>query len=180
MTTDLPAADAAVRTARPADAAAVGEVQSRVWRTAYAGLLPREVLDTFEAEAFADIWSRSLAEPPTSQHRLLVATAGTDLVGLAAVGPTDVAGRGELLVLGVAPEHRRVGHGSRLLNAAVDTLRANDFREIEIWVAVGDETTRAFLESAGPQPDGAWRDREVAEDGTTAREVRLVASIVGT
>lgn len=178
MTSDLPSADAAVRTARAADAEAVGEVQARVWRAAYDGVLADEVIAQFEPAGFADVWRESLKQPPTPQHRLLVGTAGPTLVGFVAVGPTEPTGRGELLVLGVDPDHRQQGHGSRLLNAAVDTLRANDFREMEAWVLGSDESTRGFLQAAGLEPDGAWRERVISEDGTTAREVRLLASIV--
>ncbi|WP_050669053.1 GNAT family N-acetyltransferase [Luteipulveratus halotolerans] len=175
MTSEQPVPDSAVRTARVADAAAVGAVQSAAWRAAYADVLPSEVLDTFDAAAFAQVWARSLSDPPSPQHRLLVATSADDVVGLAAIGPTGTEGRGELLVLGVHPDARRTGHGSRLLNAAADTLRANDFREVEAWIPARDEAARAFLEASGLRPDGAWREREVSDDGSTVREVRLTA-----
>ncbi|MDE9366240.1 GNAT family N-acetyltransferase [Luteipulveratus sp. YIM 133132] len=177
MSASQPVPDAAVRTARVADAAAVGAVQSTVWRAAYVDLLPAEAIDGFDAATFTEVWTRSLQEPPTPQHRLLVATRGEDVVGLVAVGPTEDAGRGEVLVLCVLPDARRTGHGSRLLNAAVDTLRANDFREVETWVPATDESARRFLEGAGLHADGAWRDRAVSDDGRSLREVRLLASI---
>lgn len=173
-----PVPDAAVRTARTSDAAAVGELQCRIWRSAYADVLTPEVIDSFQPAAFAALWEESLRTPPTPQHRLLVATEGEAFVGFAAVGPTEPVGRGELLLLGVDPAYRQHGHGSRLLNAAVETLRANDLREMEVWLLASDEATRGFLDAAGLQPDGAWRDRVVADDGGTAREVRLLASIV--
>jgi GNAT superfamily N-acetyltransferase len=176
-----PLADASVRTARESDAPAVGLVQDAVWREAYAAVLPDEVLAAFEPSAFASAWRRSLATPPAGVHRLLVACAGDQVVGFAAIGPSqdpDASPEtGELTALGVHPQARRAGHGSRLLNAAVDTLRGAGASAIATWILATDESGRAFLTRAGLSPDGAFRDRVVSPDRLTAREVRLVADI---
>lgn len=176
-----PLADASVRTARESDAPAVGLVQASVFREAYAGVLPVEVVDGFEPQAFAGVWRRSLATPPAGVYRLLVACAGEQVVGFASIGPSqdpDASPEtGELSVLGVHPQARRSGHGSRLLNAAVDTLRGAGAEALSTWVLATDEETRAFLVASGLHPDGAFRDRVVSPDGATAREVRLVADI---
>lgn len=177
-------ADASVRTARPTDAPAVGVVQATVWREAFAQSLPAEVLDQFEPQRFASVWRQSLTEPPSSEHRLMVACAGPQVVGFAATGPVpeDEApdpdeATSELLVLGVHPDARRTGHGSRLLNACADVLRAYNRTDIITWAPATDEATRAFLTSAGFLPDGAWRDRVVGPDGQTLREVRMAAAL---
>ena len=176
-----PIADASARIARPNDAAAVGMVQAAVWRAAYGEILPQEIVDQFEPASFARVWRDSLKTPPTPRHVLLVGCAGDQVVGFAAVGPsTDrdaTETSGEVLALGVHPEARRSGHGSRLLNAAVDTLRGKGFQSIALWLLAQDEDTRAFLTAAGLSPDGAYRDRVVDDDGTLAREVRLTADL---
>jgi GNAT superfamily N-acetyltransferase len=178
-----PIADASVRIARPTDVPAVGLVQATVWREAYAATLSPEVLDQFEGPAFARAWRASLATPPSPRHELLVACAGDQVVGFAAVGPSGDADadhdQGELLALGVHPAARRAGHGSRLLNAAVDTLRGRQFTRLTGWVLAGDEATRAFLVASGLSADGAYRDRVVDPDGRVVREVRLVADVAG-
>ncbi len=176
-----PIADASVRIARETDAPAVGLVQATVWRDAYAGVLPEEALEAFEPQAFATAWRHSLASPPEGVYRLLAACAGDQVVGFAAIGPSQDPDAspttGDLSALGVHPQARRVGHGSRLLNAAVDTLRGAGAERLHAWVLATDEDTRAFLVASGLSPDGAFRDRVVSPDGLTAREVRLVADI---
>ena len=176
-----PVADASARVARPNDASAVGMVQAAVWRDAYGTVLPKEVLDQFDASRFARVWRDSLKTPPSPRHVLLVGCAGEQVVGFAAVGPSvdpdATETSGEVLALGVHPEARRSGHGSRLLNAAVDTLRGRGFDTMSVWLLAGDEDTRAFLTAAGLSPDGAYRDRVVSADGTLAREVRLTADL---
>ncbi len=185
-----PTSDAGVRTARPNDVPAVAHVQAAVWRDAYGPLVDAEVRDAFTPAAFEPAWRQSLRNPPTPLHRLLVATEGETVVGFAAIGPAAEAETaelpgadepshhtGEIFTLGVTPQHRGTGNGSRLLNAAVDTLRAGDFQDVTMWVLANADQTRAFVSAAGLQPDGAWRDRVIAADGRTVREVRLTASL---
>lgn len=175
-----PVADASVRVARVSDAPAVGLVQAVVYREAYAGTLADEVLAQFEPRAFTNAWRESLTNAPSRDHLLLVACAGEQVVGLAAVGPSsdpDGQDTAELLVLAVHPEARRQGHGSRLLHAAVDTARGRDRHELAAWVLASDDRTRAFLTAAGLEADGAHRERVVDAEGTTAREVRLSAGL---
>lgn len=176
-----PVADASARLARPNDAAAVGMAQAAVWRAAYGRILPQDVVDQFEAASFARVWRDSLNSPPSPRHVLLVGCAGEQVVGFAAVGPSSDPDAddtsGELLTLGVHPDARRSGHGSRLLNAAVDTLRGKGFHSISTWLLAHDEDTRAFLTAAGLSPDRAYRDRVIDVDGALAREVRLTADL---
>jgi ribosomal protein S18 acetylase RimI-like enzyme len=176
-----PVADASARIARPSDAPAVGLVQAAVWRAAYAHVLPQEVVEAFDEAGFARVWRDSLSTPPSPRHVLLVGCAGEQVVGFAAVGPSVSADAtetsGEVLALGVHPDARRNGHGSRLLNAAVDTLRGKGFDSLSTWILATDEATRAFLRAAGLSPDSAYRDRVIDADGTVAREVRLTADL---
>lgn len=174
-------ADASARIARASDAPAVGLVQAAVWRAAYGHVLPPEVVEQFDGPNFARVWRDSLNAPPSPRHVLLVGCAGEQVVGFAAVGPsldTDAAETsGEVLALGVHPDARRSGHGSRLLNAAVDTLRGKGFDSMSTWILAQDEAGRAFLTAAGLSPDSAYRDRVIDADGKVAREVRLTADL---
>ena len=179
---DYPVADASVRVATPWDVDAVGAVQASLWRQAYASLLPAEALAAATPEDFARVWRESLAKPPSGAYRLLVACAGEEVVGFAAVGPsadpdaTDVDG--ELLVGGVSPGARRAGHGSRLLNATVDTAGLTGFARVRTWLLAADEATRAFLEAAGFAPDGARRERVTGPaEGDVAGEIRLTVDV---
>ena len=94
-----------------------------------------------------------------------MACAGEQVVGFAAVGASDDAdadaGRAELLVLGVHPEARRQGHGSRLLHAVVDTARGRGRSALAAWVLRATTPTRGFLTAAGMVADGAHRERVV-------------------
>lgn len=177
----MPTADASVRAAAVNDAPAVGQVQALVWQEAYDGIVPPRVHAAFDPQAFAAAWRDSLRTPPEGVHRLLVACSADQVVGFVAIGPSQDpdAGQttGEMTALGVHPQHRRHGHGSRLVNAAVDILRDAGAEDVAAWCLVEHEGVRAFLTGSGLEPDGAFRDRVVSPEEDTAREVRLVAAL---
>jgi len=175
-----PLADASVRRAGPNDAAAVGLVQEAVWAETYAPRVPEHIAAQFTSAGFASVWRRSLASPPPGVWTLLVACAREQVVGYAAVGPSQdrdgEATTGSLMEIGVHPKGRRSGHGSRLLNAAADILREAGATDLTTWLPADAEATRAFFDQANLHPDGAYRDRGVAED-VTVREIRVAASL---
>jgi ribosomal protein S18 acetylase RimI-like enzyme len=174
-------ADASVRVARSSDAPAVGFVQAVVFREAYAAVLAPEVLEQLEPKVFAGAWRDSLEGEAAGDGVLLVACAGDQVVGFAAVGASSDPDAGEataeLLVLAVHPDARRQGHGSRLLHAVVDTARARGRDHLTAWLLASDDTVRTFLTASGLEPDGAHRERVVDADGRTVRELRLAASV---
>lgn len=177
-------ADLKVRAARATDAPAVGEVQAQVFRATYADVLPSAVVASFDGHRFASAWRQSLRTPPDGDHRLYVACVDDRVVGFTAVGPATDPDAGErdaeLLVGGVAPEHRGHGHGARLLNAAVTGLRDAGWGGVLVWVPDGDpgEALRDFLTKAGLMADGAVRERVVDEDDRVLGETRFAADLV--
>ncbi len=173
-----PQADRSVRVAWADDAPAIGALQARAWRDSYAPVLPASLLERIDESAFAERWRTAVTRPPTAAHRVLVALERNTVVGFAATAPSeDPDARptdGEILALHVDPDWLGAGHGSRLLSAAVDTLRADGFTRARLWQVVGDDALRSFLEPAGWAPDGAHRSLDLTGDGTaTLRQVRL-------
>jgi GNAT superfamily N-acetyltransferase len=172
-----PQADVSVRVAWADDAPAIADLQLRAWRQQYADVLPTEVLP--DVEQVARAWRDSLARPADARNRVLVALERNRVVGLAITGPAgdpdcDPVADAELAELTVDPDERGKGHGSRLLQAAVDTMRADRFTRAVLWVVVGDDALRAFLGGAGWAPDTAHRELERDGAGTDrVKQVRL-------
>ncbi len=167
--------DTYVRLALPRDVAAVAGIQARAWQVAYAGVLTGMVLDSLEPNARAT-WQRAVEAPPTDAHHVLVALAADRVVGFAAVSPTedgdgDPRWVGSLVALAVDTDTRRQGHGSRLLAAAVETMRTSGLTTANSWLPDSDSTLLAFLESAGWAADGRTRDLDTGAG--IVREVRL-------
>ncbi|HEY0119786.1 MAG TPA: GNAT family N-acetyltransferase [Cellulomonas sp.] len=160
-----PTADVSVRSAIAGDEAAIAAVQLGAWRAAYADSLGAGALDMVDEVAVVERWRAAISSPPGRTFHVLVAMAGPRLVGFVSVAPvpappnaTDQTPGGILLALEVAPGEQRTGHGSRLLAAAVDTLRTDGADQVITWVADGDEARIRFLSTAGLSPDGAVRE----------------------
>lgn len=183
-------ADLSVRPAVPGDEQAIAVVQLAAWRAVHLDVLGEEVLAGLDPETFTAGWRTAIVAPPGSGHRVLVACDGPRVVGFTAVRPlgrTDGADAGpgarpgsgtragEVVALEVGPAEQRSGHGSRLLSAAVDTLREQGVDHVETWVLDGDSARERFLTGAGLGPDGT--ERALATGVRDVVERRWVAVI---
>lgn len=174
-----PGPDVSVRVGWAEDAAGIAAVQAASWAVEYADLLPAEVLASLEAPELAAAWHQAMTRPPDARNRVLVALERVAVRGYAVTGPSpdpdaDPVSDGELAELVVHPEHGRAGHGSRLLQACVDTLRADRFTRATMWLASTDDVRREFLTGAGWAPDGAHRELDLHGDGSVrVKQVRL-------
>ena len=175
-----------VRPAREKDAVDLARVQVASWGSALAGIVPPALLaDLTSEEASAvwrDRWREAITSPPTSRHHVLAAVYGElprEVVGFVSAGPATDADRwpgtdAEIYEFRVLPERTRQGHGSRLLQAAADTLVSDGFRTMSAWVLSADSAMLGFLESAGWAADGARGELDV---GVAVPVVRLHTTI---
>lgn len=174
-----PTADVSVRVAWADDAEGIASVQVRAWRQEYDGLLPAEVLAAMDPADFAARWHESLSRPKDARNRVLVALERNTIRGFAVTGPAsdpdaDPVADGEVAELTVDPEQTGSGHGSRLVQACADTLRADRFTRAVTWLNTTDDARRRFLSEAGWAPDGAHRELDLHGDGSVrVRQIRM-------
>jgi L-amino acid N-acyltransferase YncA len=176
-------ADVSVREAQPADGPEIARIQVETWRTAYASILPAEVLRSITVEAAVPAWTAAVQDPPSSRHHVLVAQEQNRLVGFAALGPADDLEQGDphprataqIGPLLVEPRWGRRGHGSRLLAAAVDHARQDGMARAVAWIPTGDSASLDFFRSAGWEPDGYGRALDTGAG--EVRELRLHVSL---
>src|SRR6478735_5695122 len=177
-----PTADVSVRVAWADDAPAIAELQLRTWRATYADLLPADALPT-DVEAAAASWQAALARPGDARNRVLVALERNRVVGFAITSPatdpdSDPVADAELAEVTVDPGERGKGHGSRLLQAAVETMQADRFSRAVLWAMAGDDALRSFLVGAGWAADGAHRELDLDGEGAVlVKQVRLHTAI---
>lgn len=174
-----PAHTTSVRLALPTEATAIAEIQQRAWADdPDLAVLTDEVSSTDAVTA----WSEAIMRPPMADFRVLVAVepdkdGEAEVRGFAAIGPSEDADAEHTDALvaefAVDPRHRGQGHGSRLLNAVVDTLRADRFTRATWWIRTGDDATRRFLTEAGWGADGAHRETGTEDEQIRIKEVRL-------
>lgn len=143
------------------DAAAIARVYAASWRSAYRGLLPDELLDDIPTEPTDDQvveWRDRIAN---DRDRMLVATAGGEVVGYAVVRLTDTkpfvgddeAGLKEIYV---HPGEWGEGVGSALLEAAIDAL-PEAVSQLRLETLAGNDLAAEFYEA---------RDFERTAEGT--------------
>jgi GNAT superfamily N-acetyltransferase len=177
-----PAADVSVRVAWPDDAEAIAAIQARAWAASYAALVPGTG-DLRQAD-FAQLWRDALARPADARHRALVALERNRVVGFAITTPAtdpdcDAVTDGELMEFTIDADERGRGHGSRLLQAAVDTMVADRFTRAVTWLIAEDDALRTFLTEAGWGPDTAHRTLDLDGTGTTqVKQVRLHTALI--
>lgn len=176
-----------VRLALPSEAGDIAAIQRRAWDHDESPALRDWLLSSVDLADLTEVWHRSISRPPEARCRVLVALSGSDgttadsVVGFATTQPgddpdSDPAQDGEIAEWTIDPTARSTGHGSRLLNAAIDTLRADGFARVSVWVASTDDVRRRLLTESGWAPDGSHREIGPHED-LTIKQVRLHTSI---
>jgi GNAT superfamily N-acetyltransferase len=176
-----PTADVSARLAWPDDAAAIVRIQLASWRTSYAHLIPADELAALDPVELTERWAATITKPQDARLRVLVALERADVRGFALVHPSfdpdsDRVVDGEVGEFVVDADHQREGHGSRLLQAAMDTLAADRFTRAVWWLNVDDDALRAFVTDSGWAADGAHRELGSAT-GATVKQVRLHTSL---
>jgi ribosomal protein S18 acetylase RimI-like enzyme len=181
----FPTADVSVRVAWADDAEGIAAVQVAAWRRLYVDLLPPDVLAALDPADLAAVWRESLTRPKDARNRVLVALERNAIRGFAITSPgsdadLDPIAEGEVADLTIDPEHTRAGHGSRLLQACADTLRADRFTHAVLWLNSTNDPLRGFLGQAGWAPDGAHRELDLRGDGEVrVKQVRLHTDLRG-
>lgn len=159
-----------MRRATAEDVEAIARIHVAASRAAERGLLPDAALEAMSIEPRRRIWERIVTEP---EHpvRVFVAEDEGGVVGFAASGPLRADKRtGELYAIYVDPDRQRRGHGSLLLDAAEEDLRARGCDDAVLWVLPANTRTIAFYEARGWRDDRAERVEDM--HGTEVHERR--------
>ncbi|WP_228266149.1 GNAT family N-acetyltransferase [Microlunatus elymi] len=176
-----PIADS-VRLALPAEAAAIAAIQRRSWPERLPEPVSEQLLGQADLEQMAELWEQAISRPPQARYRVLVAIGNEQLVGFATTTPspdTDAHPQtdGAIDEFVIDRPAQRQGHGSRLLNACADTLRADGFTHARWWLVSTDDITRRFLQEAGWAPDGAHREIGTEDGSHRIKQIRLHTDI---
>jgi ribosomal protein S18 acetylase RimI-like enzyme len=173
---------ASVRLAWPDEASNIASLQRRSWAVQWPADLAELMLNAVTLVDMVDTWRQAIEKPPGATFRVLVATDGQRVVGFATTMPSqdedaDQSNDAAIDAFVVDPVAQHQGHGSRLLNACADTLRADGFVRASCWVNADDETFRRFLTAAGWAADGATREIGPEDESVRLKEVRLHSNL---
>ncbi|WP_415853888.1 GNAT family N-acetyltransferase [Sinomonas sp. G460-2] len=155
-----------VRSAEPADAAAMARVHVTSWRETYRGLMTDEILDDPDfVPRREQFWNAALSDPRYAYNNAAVAEVDNEVAGIAMAGPVEDAVSDvdtQLYLLYLLSKHHGSGMGKALLDAV---LRSDE--SAALWVADPNPRAQAFYAKSGFQPDGTSKE----EGGV--REVRM-------
>ena len=149
-----------IREATQNDIRELAEIHVTAWRTAYSGIMPKEVLDNISIEQRTADWQRWLSE--SGPGMTLVVETSEGVVAFCVFGPSrdkDLTGdnTGEILALNVHPRFWRRGYGKSLCQAVVCEAQRCQWKTMTLWVLRSNERARLFYRALGYSPDGAER-----------------------
>ena len=179
--TDPTVADS-VRLALAGEAGPIAQLQRRSWASQLPPETAEALLGELTVDQMDDAWRLAITRPPRAQFRVLVAVQQHRVVGFATTIPSpdpdaQPGQDGQVDEFVIDPPAQRRGHGSRLLNACVDTLRADGFTRATWWVASTDDVVRRFLTEAGWAPDGGWREIGTDDEAVRVKQIRMHTDI---
>jgi RimJ/RimL family protein N-acetyltransferase len=164
-----------IRRADAGDVDAIAHVINEAWRTAYAGIVPREALDALTDAEKAARLREGLAR--FAEMRYYVLEAGDAIVGAASLHPTrdaDLPGAAEFSFFYFLPAVWRQGYGKELLALLKCEAINLGYERLCCWVLENNTRALTFYESQGMLPDGA---RQSVTIGVPLEAIRCVCTL---
>jgi ribosomal protein S18 acetylase RimI-like enzyme len=149
-----------IRSAKLADAQAIGDFHVKVWRHTYRDLAPAESYVVLDEAYRGKRWTKKLSSPEPGQLVLIAEIAGR-IVGIGSAGlPSEpiFAGRGEIKFLYIDPDFQRRGVGRALLSRLATHLKAMQFQGAALSVVKGNDSALAFYTALHGRPMGKFID----------------------
>lgn len=160
-----------IRRALPSDAPGIARVDVDSWRSTYVGLLPDDLLSSYDYSERERARRISIADESTITF---VAEQKTDgIVGFLSGGPArmdDMPYVGELYAIYLLEQYQRQGIGRRLVTQLCAWLLTQDLTSMYTWV-LNENPSRRFYESLG--------GIEIKSETTTLRGSEVVEVAYG-
>jgi ribosomal protein S18 acetylase RimI-like enzyme len=146
---------AVIRPATSHDVEAIAHIHVETWRSTYAGIIPDAYLLQMNVDRQRRMWRQLLYGGGRGHDVMVAELADGEVVGFASCGPARRSALprrapydGEVYTLYVAVDHQGHGHGERLLDVCLDTLRGQDKTAAIVWVLAANPA-RFFYEARG-------------------------------
>ena len=166
-----------VRLAMPVEAVDIARLQRKAW-SRQPGMAA--ALAAIPADQAVRTWHEAIVKPPLAHCRVLVALAQGQVAGFVVTGPSndpDAEVSDGMVAEFITESDALDDHASRLVNAAVDTLRADGYETATWWVRSDDDALRGFLIECGWVADGAHRSLGTEDKTEAVKQVRLMTRI---
>lgn len=143
-----------IRKAVLSDAGQIARLHVQSWQESYQDMLPQDLLDSFSVEAQIKKWGEII----TSQTaEILIMFKDRQLAGFVNFAPCadeyEDQSLAEIRALYISKQFWRKGFGTQLLAQALSRLGKQGFREVVLWVLVGNRGAMAFYRKNGFVPE---------------------------
>jgi ribosomal protein S18 acetylase RimI-like enzyme len=149
-----PIRSVSIRDAEERDAAALARVTVETWRYAYAGSVPEQYLRGLDEVRIEREW--------VSRTGGIVADHSPDgVVGFVQVGRSRdpaLPAAGEIIAIYVLPTFWGRGVGRSLMDAGLQRLATEGFRDVLLWVLADNKRAQQFYAAAGWSSDGGTKE----------------------
>ncbi|GCE29007.1 putative N-acetyltransferase YuaI [Dictyobacter alpinus] len=143
-----------IRAATLDDVAGIARVHVDVWRSAYRGIVPDDILAGLSYERRERQWDVTLRGTHHQEFVYLAEDENGQCVGFASGGPAlfdDPVYQGELFTIYILAAYQRQGLGYRLFFQIVERLSEQGLTSMFLWV-LADNPACSFYESLGGRP----------------------------
>lgn len=138
-----------LREAVPGDAALISHLFAESWKEAYRGIIEQHYLDRLPDE----YWVPSVrAWLESGRLSALISYEDDQPVGSVVYGrgrDEEWEDWGEIVSLYILPVWFRKGHGTALLQAAMEEMRKEHYRRFYLWAIDGNKAADAFYRRRG-------------------------------
>jgi len=160
-----------IRRAIPGDARGIARVHVETWRSAYAGILPDQVIVQMSVDDKAAAWRRLIQRQDAVEAVVVAEVDDGTIIGFASCGPAGPEAMpdfdGEIHTLYVLPDWQEQGIGRALLCGCLRLLSEAEIAAAYLWV-LADNPSRFFYQAMGGK---RVSERDERLWGTTIHEI---------
>lgn len=158
-----------IREATVEDAEAMAAIHVQAWQSAYADIMPVDLLSNLSLEKHVTFWKNELT---TKRSVNRVAEENNTILGWASGATSrdeDTKGGPEIYAVYVSPENWSRGTGRRLMQRIEEDLSCG--QDLTLWVLEENQRAIGFYLSIGYEPDGLSKNIHLG--GKDLTEIRL-------
>ena len=151
---------------------AISMIYEESWKYAYRGIVPQEFLDDLPESR----WVEKIGTPGWYN---MVCIENGEYIGTSSFGRSrfeEYPDSGEVITIYLLPEYMGKGYGSKLMDAVMNELRKQGYKEVFLWVLEDNIRARRFYENFGFRCADEYMDDNIGEK--KLREVRYVYRFV--
>jgi diamine N-acetyltransferase len=138
-----------IKRAKPEDALVISRIYAASWKVAYQGIVPQQYLDEIEENFREARFQNWLTNKEVRADLLYLDHIPAGCVAYGKAREEQFADWGEIVSIYVHPDFYRQGYGIKLLNTALQNLKAEGYHDCYLWAFLDNQNARQFYEAHG-------------------------------